>query len=66
MSNPCPICKAAVEKGRPENPYAPFCSGRCKTIDLGRWLGGAYAIPVAGEAPSESDLAQVRSPRGDA
>lgn len=66
MSNPCPICKAAVVKGRPENPFAPFCSGRCKTIDLGRWLSGAYAVPVTDEAPSELDLAQALSPRGDA
>jgi endogenous inhibitor of DNA gyrase (YacG/DUF329 family) len=42
----------------------PFCSARCKDIDLNRWLSGAYAIPAA-EAdeedeppvpPKESDL----------
>jgi uncharacterized protein len=26
--------------------YYPFCSARCKNVDLGRWLTGAYAIPV--------------------
>ena len=37
----CPIC------GRPaEQRYRPFCSRRCADVDLGRWLGGAYAIPA--------------------
>ncbi len=36
----CPICK------KPTVPdYRPFCSKRCADIDLGRWLGGGYAIP---------------------
>jgi uncharacterized protein len=36
----CPICgKAVVPKHR------PFCSRRCADIDLGRWLGGGYAVP---------------------
>ena len=38
----CPICgKPAVERHR------PFCSRRCALIDLGRWLGGNYRVPVA-------------------
>ena len=38
---PCPIC------GKPAVPeHRPFCSGRCRHIDLGRWLGGDYAIPA--------------------
>jgi endogenous inhibitor of DNA gyrase (YacG/DUF329 family) len=36
---PCPICgKPSLQK------YHPFCSARCSQIDLGRWLGGKYAI----------------------
>jgi hypothetical protein len=27
------------------NPYRPFCSERCRLVDLGRWLGEAYRIP---------------------
>ena len=38
----CPTCKKRgawfVEK------YGPFCSHRCKLIDLGKWLGGEHAI----------------------
>lgn len=36
----CPIC------GKPAEPrWQPFCSKRCANVDLGRWLGGGYAIP---------------------
>lgn len=35
----CPIC------ARPAKPeHRPFCSPRCRTIDLGRWFNGAYRI----------------------
>jgi endogenous inhibitor of DNA gyrase (YacG/DUF329 family) len=38
----CPICgKPALDPKR-----RPFCSARCATIDLGRWLKGSYAIPA--------------------
>jgi endogenous inhibitor of DNA gyrase (YacG/DUF329 family) len=38
---PCPEC------GRPATREAyPFCSTRCKEVDLNRWLSGSYAIPV--------------------
>lgn len=66
MQSSCPICKAAVTEGRPGNPHAPFCSARCKAVDLGRWLSGAYALPVRDEVPGEAELAQALSPRGDA
>jgi endogenous inhibitor of DNA gyrase (YacG/DUF329 family) len=57
MESRCPICKAVVRAGRPENPSAPFCSARCRDVDLGRWLDGAYSIPVRDELPSEEELA---------
>jgi endogenous inhibitor of DNA gyrase (YacG/DUF329 family) len=40
----CPICSAEAPEVSP-NPYRPFCSSRCKQVDLGRWVTGAYAIP---------------------
>lgn len=59
----CPICKKEVEDS-PENRYHPFCSERCKLIDLGRWLGGAYQIPVAEETTEdEEDLPPPQEPR---
>jgi endogenous inhibitor of DNA gyrase (YacG/DUF329 family) len=37
----CPICKQAVKSTGPD---FPFCSERCRTIDLGKWASGAYVI----------------------
>ena len=37
----CPICKKAVKTTDAE---FPFCSERCRTIDLGRWASGDYVI----------------------
>ena len=52
----CPICKKEFEKPTEgERSYAPFCSERCKLIDLGRWLDGRYQIPVAHDDQDESD-----------
>lgn len=36
----CPICSKPAERA-----WRPFCSKRCADVDLGRWLGGGYAIP---------------------
>lgn len=56
----CPICKSPVqEKSDPDHrSHFPFCSERCKLIDLGRWLDGKYQIPVA-----DSDETDAQSPR---
>ena len=37
----CPICKKAVKSSDAD---FPFCSDRCRTIDLGKWASGAYVI----------------------
>ena len=45
----CPTCKKEIEDpatGAEAPKYFPFCSERCKLIDLGRWLDGKYQIPV--------------------
>jgi endogenous inhibitor of DNA gyrase (YacG/DUF329 family) len=39
----CPVCDAQVRLE--STPTAPFCSERCRLIDLGRWLDEAYALP---------------------
>ena len=47
----CPTCKKeAVRKG---NEFFPFCSERCKLVDLGRWMGEEYRIPVEEKPPEE-------------
>ena len=38
----CPICKKTV---RNTDADFPFCSDRCRLIDLGKWASGAYVIP---------------------
>ena len=39
----CPVCDAAVRLDTTAT--APFCSERCRLVDLGRWLDEAYALP---------------------
>lgn len=40
----CPTCQAPVEWSA-QSPFRPFCSERCKLIDLGAWASEAHAIP---------------------
>ena len=40
----CPHCQRPVTP-RGENPAWPFCSDRCRLVDLSRWLGEEYRIP---------------------
>lgn len=40
----CPTCGAPVE-WKAESTYRPFCSERCKLIDLGAWAAEEHAIP---------------------
>lgn len=41
---PCPQC-GKTSKGGPDNPWRPFCSERCKLIDLGDWFSEKHVIP---------------------
>jgi endogenous inhibitor of DNA gyrase (YacG/DUF329 family) len=49
----CPQCGAAVEWS-PTNRFRPFCSERCKLIDLGAWANEQYRIAVP-DAPRRSE-----------
>jgi len=53
----CPICKKDVKSTDSD---FPFCSDRCRTIDLGKWASGSYVIssPVkdAEEPIQEGDM----------
>jgi len=57
-SNPrtvsCPHCGKSVE-WRAENRYRPFCSERCKLIDLGAWATEKYRVPVVEEDDQPED-----------
>ena len=41
----CPKCGNLAEFS-PSNAFRPFCSERCKTLDLGDWFAGRYSIPA--------------------
>ena len=46
MKLTCPVCSKAVQIEKMQDlPSFPFCSDRCRMVDLGRWIDGAYAIP---------------------
>jgi endogenous inhibitor of DNA gyrase (YacG/DUF329 family) len=47
----CPVCKREFDSA--QSTAMPFCSERCRTIDLGRWLGEGYSLPV--EPDPEAD-----------
>lgn len=51
----CPQC-GGESVWRADNPYRPFCSERCKLIDLGAWASEAYRVPEqeASDLPSDS------------
>lgn len=65
----CPVCQTEFEKS--SSSALPFCSSRCRTIDLGRWLGESYGLPVvpdpeADEVPDIHNPANDDGPTGDA
>ncbi|MCB6183636.1 DNA gyrase inhibitor YacG [Leeia sp. TBRC 13508] len=53
----CPTCKQETIWS-PENAYRPFCSDRCKLIDLGHWAEESYRVPVV----EMDDLDELKLP----
>lgn len=53
-SVPCPICGNPAPFS-PKNPFRPFCSERCKLIDLGEWAKEGYRIPLAEEEANKGE-----------
>ena len=61
----CPICKKLVPLDHPE---VPFCSERCRTIDLGKWASGDYKISTPIQDPDlleELARSKKNNPEGD-
>lgn len=55
LERPCPNCGKPVPLG-PEATFRPFCSERCRAIDLGAWLSETYRIPsVDPDGPEAAD-----------
>ncbi len=53
----CPICgkETFFQQGQQQNRFFPFCSERCRWVDLGNWLDGRYRIPAEEQNVSEEE-----------
>lgn len=60
MTVNCPTCQTIVEWGE-QSPYRPFCSNRCRLIDLGAWADESHKI--AGE-PAIDEVFSAELERG--
>ena len=49
----CPTCRRELDWE--SAPHRPFCSDRCRLIDLGAWLSEQHAIPGESTAPGTED-----------
>ena len=49
----CPICEKKFDPA--ESRAMPFCSDRCRQIDLGRWLREAYSVPIERDPEKEDE-----------
>lgn len=56
----CRACRGPIVDGH-ENPDFPFCSRRCRLVDLGAWFGEEYRIPGP-PAPEEELTGDDRRP----
>ncbi len=55
----CPTCSKLVS-WIPENSYRPFCSERCRLIDLGEWFSEERRITDEDESTSETEIATLQ------
>lgn len=49
----CPICDKSFDPAA--SPALPFCSERCRQIDLGRWLREVYSVPLERDPEQEEE-----------
>jgi endogenous inhibitor of DNA gyrase (YacG/DUF329 family) len=49
----CPTCEREFQP--PESTALPFCSERCRLIDLGRWLDEGFALPVVPDPEADEE-----------
>lgn len=59
MKHKCPVCKKIITppvgKGPEKSKFYPFCSERCKLVDLGAWLDAKYKIISKAPKQQNSD-----------
>jgi endogenous inhibitor of DNA gyrase (YacG/DUF329 family) len=59
----CPTCKREFDSAA--STALPFCSERCRTIDLGRWLGEAYGLPQPQNLDEDEAAPPLQSPENE-
>ena len=55
----CAICKKPILP-RSRNRAFPFCSDRCRAVDLGKWLGEEYRVPAGSADEQEDEVPRAR------
>ncbi|MEP7327593.1 MAG: DNA gyrase inhibitor YacG [Betaproteobacteria bacterium] len=61
----CPTCGSQVTWGA-GSPFRPFCSERCKLIDLGAWADERYRVPIVEPDDDEQSAGDMPPDRGRA
>ncbi|HYK90937.1 MAG TPA: DNA gyrase inhibitor YacG [Acidobacteriota bacterium] len=64
MNVKCPRC--GKETAFQDNPFRPFCSERCKLIDLGNWLSQTYRAPTRSSDEEEDGVTKPPTESNDA
>jgi endogenous inhibitor of DNA gyrase (YacG/DUF329 family) len=68
MKNRCPVCRKVMDKAGRQNSreggFYPFCSNRCRMLDLGKWFDGDYRIP-AEVRPEEAENISEETTKGE-
>jgi endogenous inhibitor of DNA gyrase (YacG/DUF329 family) len=69
MKHRCPVChkivKASLKEQSEEAKFFPFCSERCKLIDLGAWLDAEYKIVCGTESEQSDGSSEAPPPTSD-
>lgn len=58
----CPTCDMLVEPERAHK-YLPFCSQRCRLIDLGRWLNEEHTLPCEAQEEENTESSETTAPK---
>jgi len=58
---PCPTCSRRTPYS-PENRWRPFCSERCRSIDLGAWATERFRVPAARQSDEDLNGPDVSAP----
>lgn len=63
MKVKCPTCGKTSEYSE-TNPFRPFCSERCQTLDLGAWADERYKLPIADSESESENIADKEESEG--